>query len=50
MRYTVEKFENGLLVERVTYDVPELPQPKAALVAEPNVIRGPWGDLIDRLP
>ena len=55
MRIVTEKFQDGLLVERVTADFTPTDPPSmpTALVTEPNVIRGPWGDLDtlkDRLP
>lgn len=57
MRIVTEKFQDGLLIERITADFTPTDPPSMptadALVAEPNVIRGPWGDLDtlkDRLP
>ena len=55
MRIITEKFQDGLLVERITADFTPTDPPSMptadVLVAEPNVIRGPWGDTLkDRLP
>lgn len=56
MRYTIEKFAGGLLVEKVTYELDTPPAdppslPNEDVVAAHNgdgiVIRGPWGVLHD---
>ena len=57
MKLTTRRYSGGLLVEETIaeYDFTPTDPPSmpTALVTEPNVIRGPWGDLDtlkDRLP